>query len=129
MNDRRVDDWSRRKFLSAAALSSTGALLGWPSETSTAEPPPETTRIRLVQAGGMCQAPKYVAENFLSSEGFTDVQYIKKDTNLGNTIAVAGGEADISIQFSAPVLIYVDEGSPIVMLAGVHIGCFELFAT
>jgi NitT/TauT family transport system substrate-binding protein len=77
----------------------------------------------------MCQAPKYVAENYLSGEGFTDVQYIKKDDNLGNTIAIAGGEADISIQFSGPVLTYVDGGAPIVMLAGVHVGCFELFAT
>jgi NitT/TauT family transport system substrate-binding protein len=129
MRDRCNDGWSRRKFLATAALASTGTLLGWASETSTAEPPPETTRIRLVQAGGMCQAPKYVAENYLSSEGFTDVQYIKKDTNLGNTTAVAGGEADISIQFSGPVLTYVDGGAPIVMLAGVHVGCFELFAT
>jgi NitT/TauT family transport system substrate-binding protein len=129
VSDQNNDHWSRREFLSTAALAGTGALLGFPSEPSTAEPPPETTRIRLVQAGGMCQAPKYVAEDFLRAEGFTDVQYIKKDSNLGNTIAVAGGEADISLQFSGPVLIYVDEGSPIVILAGVHIGCFELFAT
>jgi len=129
MRYHRSDHWTRRQFLTTVATAGTGALFGWPTETSTAEPPPETTRIRLVQAGGMCQAPKYVAENFLSSEGFTDVQYIKKDTNLGNTIAVAAGEADISIQFSGPVLIYVDSGSPIVMLAGVHVGCFELFAT
>jgi NitT/TauT family transport system substrate-binding protein len=94
-----------------------------------AEPPPETTRIRLVQAGGLCQAPKYVAEDFLKAEGFSDVQYIKKDTNLGNTTAVAAGEADISIQFSGPVLIYVDGGSPVLILAGVHPGCFELFGT
>ena len=129
MSNQRDEGWSRREFLSAAALAGTGILLGWPSETSTAEAPPETTRIRLVQAGGMCQAPKYVAENYLSDEGFTEVQYIKKDTNLGNTTAVAGGEADISIQFSGPVLTYVDGGAPIVLLSGIHVGCFELFAT
>ena len=129
MSNQLKVDLIRRQFLTTAALAGTGALLGFPSEPATAEPPPETTRIRLVQAGGMCQAPKYVAENYLSGEGFTDVQYIKKDTNLGNTIAVAAGEADISVQFSGPVLIHVDGGSPIVMLSGVHIGCFELFAT
>ena len=117
MSNQKNNRWSRRDFLGAAALAGTSALLGLPSETATAEPPPETTRIRLVQAGGMCQAPKYVAEDLLRAEGFTDVQYIKKDTNLGNTMAVAGGEADISIQFSGPVLIHADGGSPIVMLS------------
>jgi NitT/TauT family transport system substrate-binding protein len=129
MNDRRIDRRSRREFLTTAALAGTGALLGLPSETATAEPPAETNRIRLVQVGGMCQAPKYVAEDYLRAEGFTDVQYVKKDTNLGNTTAVAAGEADISIQFSGPVLIYIDGGAPIVILAGVHPGCFELFGT
>ena len=129
MNYIRGNGWTRRQFLTTAALTGTGALLGSPTETSTAEPPPETNRIRLVQAGGMCQAPKYLAEDLLRAEGFTDVQYIKKDTNLGNTTAVADGEADISVQFSGPVLTYVDGGAPIVMLAGVHVGCFELFAT
>ncbi|MBI4525361.1 MAG: ABC transporter substrate-binding protein [Deltaproteobacteria bacterium] len=129
MSNQNNDHWSRREFLSAAALAGTGALLGFPSEPSTAESPPETARIRLVQAGGLCQAPKYVAEEFLYGEGFTDVQYLKKDTNLGNTTAVASGEADISIQFSGPVLIHVDGGAPIIILAGVHPGCFELFGT
>jgi NitT/TauT family transport system substrate-binding protein len=129
MSNQHNDHWSRREFLARLGFAGSAAFLELQSDAFAAERPPETTRIRLVQAGGMCQAPKYVAEDFLRAEGFTDVQYIKKDNNLGNTIAVAGGEADISIQFSGPVLIYVDEGSPIVMLAGVHVGCFELFAT
>ena len=41
--------WSRREFLTTVAAAGTGALLGFPSEPSTAEPPPETNRIRLVQ--------------------------------------------------------------------------------
>ena len=129
MSNQKNDHWSRREFLGAAALAGTGTLLGLRSEAIAAEPPPETNRIRLVQAGGMCQAPKYVAEDFLRAEGFTDVQYIKKNNNLENTTAVAAGEADISIQFSGPVLIHVDGGAPIVILAGVHPGCFELIGT
>jgi NitT/TauT family transport system substrate-binding protein len=129
VSNQKNDHWSRREFLGAAALAGTGTLLGLRSEAIAAEPPPETNRIRLVQAGGMCQAPKYVAEDFLRAEGFTDVQYIKKNNNLENTTAVAAGEADISIQFSGPVLIHVDGGAPIVILAGVHPGCFELIGT
>jgi NitT/TauT family transport system substrate-binding protein len=129
MSTRHNQHWYRREFLKTAALAGAGALFGSSADSLAAEPPPETKRIRLVQAGGMCQAPKYVAENFMRAEGFTDVHYVKKDTNIGNTTAVAGGEADISIQFSGPVLTHLDSGAPLVILAGVHPGCFELFGT
>jgi len=129
MSNQHNDHWSRRRFLSTAALAGTGALLGLQSNSLAAEPPPETTKLKLIRVPTVCYAPQYVAEELLRSEGFTDVQYIKKNDNLGNTLAIAGGEADISIQFSGPVLTYVDGGAPIVMLAGVHVGCFELFAT
>ena len=119
----------RREFLHGTTLAGTAALLGIRPESAAAEPPPETTKLRLVQAGGLCQAPKYVAEDFLHDEGFTEVQYVKKDTPLGNTTALAAGHADITMQFSGPVIIHVDGGAPIVILAGVHVGCFELFGT
>ncbi|HEX2932659.1 MAG TPA: twin-arginine translocation signal domain-containing protein, partial [Candidatus Binatia bacterium] len=35
--------WSRREFLSAAALAGTGAVLGLRPEAAAAEAPPETT--------------------------------------------------------------------------------------
>ncbi len=37
--------------------------------------------------------------------------------------------ADITLNFVAPFIIQVDAGDPIVMLAGIHTGCFELFGT
>jgi NitT/TauT family transport system substrate-binding protein len=43
--------------------------------------------------------------------------------------ALASGQTDISMNFAAPLLIPLDAGEPIVVLAGVHIGCFELFGT
>ena len=121
--------WSRREFLSTAALAGTGALLGLQSDSLAAEPPPETTRIRLIRAGGICQAPKYVAEEFLRSEGFTEIQYVRKERPLDNTKGVASGEGDLSMQFSGPLITHVEAGEPIVMLGGVHVGCFELFGT
>ena len=129
MNDRRVDSWTRREFLSAAALAGTGALLGMPSASSAAEPPPETTRIRLVQTPSICLAAQYVAEELLRSEGFTDVQYIKKPGAKGIEPALASGEADINMHFNARLIMRAEAGDPIVMLAGGHIGCFELFGT
>src|SRR2546430_9854086 len=46
---------------------------------SLAEPPPETTTIRLYRPpttnAGLCVAPQLVAEDLLRAEGFTHVQY------------------------------------------------------
>src|SRR5262249_53540767 len=45
------------------------------------------------------------------------------------TKALASGEAHISLSFVAPVILRLDAGDPLVMLAGVHVGCFELFGS
>jgi NitT/TauT family transport system substrate-binding protein len=83
----------------------------------------------LVHAPTVCFAPQYVAEELLRSEGFTDVQYIKVPPGIGPLKALASGEADLSMWFAASVITRIDAGDPIVFLAGVHIGCFELFGT
>jgi len=119
---------SRRSFL--AALSSAGAtgLIG--ASTSLAqEAPPETTRIRLVQVPSICQAAQFLAEELLRREGFADVQYIKKPGPKGIDTALASGEADINMHFNARLIMRVDAGDPVVILAGGHPGCFELFGT
>jgi NitT/TauT family transport system substrate-binding protein len=94
-----------------------------------AEPPPETTKLTLVQISGLCVAPQYVAEELLRGEGFAEVQYITKDGNVEVLSALVSGEAQLSTAFVAPFIIQVDTGLPIVLLGGVHVGCFELFGT
>jgi NitT/TauT family transport system substrate-binding protein len=42
---------------------------------------------------------------------------------------VGAGEFDLSMNFAAPLVVALDEGVPIVLLAGVHTGCFELFGS
>jgi NitT/TauT family transport system substrate-binding protein len=121
--------WSRRQFLSTTALAGSGALLALRSEGVAADPPPETTKVRLIQRPSICVAPEYVAEDFLRSEGFTDVQYIKKAGAKDIEPALASGEADVSLHFAAPNILRIEAGDPIVILAGGHIGCFELFGT
>jgi NitT/TauT family transport system substrate-binding protein len=121
------DHWSRREFLSKAALAGAGALLGSPFDSLAAEPPPETTKLRLAQSGGICVTPQYVAEQLLRGEGFTDVQYIK--TGLGGESAkgIGSGEVNIAMTFVGNSLVQIDGGEPILFLAGLHIGCYELF--
>jgi NitT/TauT family transport system substrate-binding protein len=73
--------------------------------------------------------PQYVAEQLLRDEGFTEVQYLKKDGLSEFEIALSSGEANISMCFAPNAAIQLDAGDPVVILAGGHIGCFELFGT
>ena len=121
--------WSRREFLGRATVAGTVGLLGLPSRRVAAEPPPETTTLRLTATPAICLAPQYVAAELLRGEGFSEVQYVKTTGGGGTTRALAAGEAHISTTFSGPLLIWVDVGDPIILLAGMHTGCFELFGT
>jgi NitT/TauT family transport system substrate-binding protein len=95
-----------------------------------AEPPPETTQIKLIKNAGLCLAPQFVAEELLQAEGFTDVHYVETvSSGAWVTQALASGAAQLSLNFAAPFIMRVDAGDPIVILAGVHAGCLELFGT
>ncbi len=129
MNNQRSDYWSRREFISRLSLAGTVALLGLRPETVAAEPPPEITKLRLARDLSLCVAPQHMAEELLRGEGFTDVQYIRMQGFVGVPKGLASGELDISMQFGGPLIIRLEAGDPIVILAGVHVGCFELFGT
>lgn len=119
---------TRRTFLHGAAGLACAGLGGPAPARADAEPPPETTTIRLVQIPSVCLAPQYVAGDLLRAEGFIDIRYVRRAAGpTGVYRTVASGDADLSMAFVAPFLIEVDAGAPIVLLAGVHPGCFELF--
>jgi NitT/TauT family transport system substrate-binding protein len=132
MNNQPTTGWSRRKFLAALTLAEATALLGLGIRPVAAEPPPETRRIRLHKMAGICIAPQYVAEEFLHLEGFTAVQYVEVELSELTTAIyrrLAAGTVDISMAFAPPFIMQVDAGAPVVILGGVHVGCFELFGT
>ena len=117
----------RREFLRGASGVGGAALLGFHTERAGAEPPPETTRLRLIRTTSMCWAPQYVAEELLKAEGFTEVTYLETPPGRPVSKSLTAGEADLSMNFVGPNLIRVDQGDPVVFLAGVHVGCFEVF--
>ena len=112
----------RREFLRAAGL--TGLAGAVPA--LAAEPPPETNRIRLTQTGGICFAPIFIAEKLMQAEGFTSVEYVRSSGGAAMTPLVAKGEVDFIIRYVSSNVMDIDAGMPIVMLAGIHPGCFEL---
>lgn len=127
----------RRRFIQSMAglgVSGTGlALLAGCSRLSAqvapavGEPPSETRTLKLDHRPSICVAPQYVAEELLRSEGFTDIQYIPKSGPKEIEPALSSGEIDIAMHFAAPNVIRIEAGDRITILAGGHIGCFELF--
>ena len=129
MRNQRVQGVSRRAFLRGLTLAGTAGLLGVRPGPVVAAPPPETTTLRLLkETGRICWAPQYVAEDLLRAEGFTDVTYVDFP---GGAVAesLAAAKADLSLHFVGPNIIRLDAGDPVVFLAGVHVGCFEVIAT
>jgi len=118
---------TRRRFIST--LSAAGASILAARRSSSQEAPPETGTIRLAKIPGICIAPQYVAEELLRGEGFTNVQYVELSQSVNTYSGFTAGTIDISMAFIAPYIIQLDAGLPLVLLGGVHAGCFELFGT
>ena len=117
----------RRAFL-GGLLAASGGSIG--ARSVAAEAPPETTRLRLLKFPSLCLAPQYVAEELLRAEGFKDVQYLEfPEEGIAAYGRLGSGELDISQGFIAPSVVQIDRGTPLLLLAGVHVGCFELFGT
>jgi NitT/TauT family transport system substrate-binding protein len=124
---------SRRRFLTdlgcagVAAIGGVG-VVGVGGRTSLAEePPPEITTIRFQRApSATCIAPVYVADELLRAEGFTDIRYELEDKPPLRMLA--RNELDWTLEFAPAVIREVEAGAAATIVAGVHVGCFELFA-
>ena len=111
MHSKRDRRWSRREFLNTLGLAGTAGLLGLQPQSASAEPPPETTRLRIPQSPSTCRGPEWIAEELLRAEGFTDVQYLPTEGGTrGVERALASGAADIGGHFAAPVILRVEAG-------------------
>ena len=123
MRARTGRDEGRRNFVKGVAALAGAAGLSAYLRSAAAEPPPETTRIRLIRTPIICAAPQLIAEQLLRSEGFSDVQYVY---SLKWNEPLPSGAADISMVFAPPQVLQIDSNAPVVILAGGHIGCVEL---
>ena len=117
---------TRRTFLGGIAAAGTAGLIRtrW---AEAAEGPLETTTVRL-QKGGLCVSTLYVAEQLLRAEGFTDIGYIEAPINAADVGKVTRGEADFGPLYASQCVQAIDAGERMTLLAGVMVGCFELFA-
>ena len=125
MNQERMQEFTRREFLARASALGAAPLLALPT-LGHAEPPPETTRIRFVRSPAICTAPQYLAEDLLRLEGFTEIDYVERSAPALAKALVAQ-QADLCMLTPPETLPDIEEGLPIVLIAGVHAGCWELF--
>jgi NitT/TauT family transport system substrate-binding protein len=118
---------SRRDFLAGASLLAAAGAFGARS-SSADEGPLETTTIRLPFNSNLCLAPQFVAEELLRADGFTDVRYVRSSGGLAEPQMAGNGEIDFGTTTAAALPFQLDAGAAVTALAGVHSGCYELFA-
>ena len=128
---------ARREFVAGMTAAGAAGLVGLRPESAAAEPPPETTTIRLSHSPIACFAPIFVAEPLLHAEGFERVEYVSTagplkpiDARHGTlNVVLNSGEADLGMNDSPGHLLSVDAGGSAVLLAGIHAGCQKLLAS
>ena len=115
---------TRRRFLATLFMAGAAGLVRAPP-ASAAEGALETTTVRLGNTASLCQTPQYIADELLRAEGFTDIRYV--ETGGGASEQLAHGIVDFDSNYASNLVKAIDAGEPITMLAGLHVGCFELF--
>jgi NitT/TauT family transport system substrate-binding protein len=117
---------TRRRFISMLPFAGIAGHIGggqaWATEGTL-----ETTNVRLFKTLAVCLAPQYVAEGLLRAEGFSEVEYVDSST-MNIPGAIAAGEYDFGLDLVTDHILAMDHGAAITLLAGVHVGCYELFA-
>ena len=117
----------RRTFLTRASVLGTAAVLGI-DRPAAAQAPMETTTIRFFYDPVICVAPMFLAEELLRLEGFTQVEYVKRGMSETVPDALRTGRADFTATNAPSLMLALDAGQPLSVIAGMHVGCFELFA-
>ena len=114
---------TRRRFLTTATLAAAG--LTRIQRVMAEEGPLETTTIRIGKNPAICVAPQYIAGELLRAEGFKDIRYVERPAGVPEPSA--RDKIDFDTNYASNFVAALDAGEPITVLAGVHIGCFELF--
>ena len=126
---------TRRRILSTMALAAAAGSVG-AARVFAAGEALETTTVRIYRDPSICIAPAYIAGDLLRADGFSDVRYVDVAVDLDSTAngqdplvqAIARGDIDFTLDFPSLYIPAIEAGVPVSVLAGVHVGCFELFA-
>ena len=123
---------SRRGAIRGLGLAGLGlgaaAVLGCGGEEKPkAEAPLEVTSLRLPQTPALCDSAQYLAEKYLSQEGFTEVKFVPFQPPKTSFALVSAGEADFGTDGINNLVARVDAGESLTFLGGFHTGCGAVF--
>ena len=123
---------TRRRFLTTTLSLAGAAGFVRARPALAAEGAPKITSVRIQKSPSICNAPRYVAEELLRAEGFTDIRYVSVPSSVpSDTVyqALTHGDYDFVTDFAPLCVNAIDQGMAVTVLAGVHAGCFELFVS
>ena len=80
----------------------------------------------MIHAPSICLAPQLLAEELMRLEGFSEVEYVEIKSNLLSR-EIVEGRADISMMAAPEIIVAIDASERVVVLGGIHAGCYELF--
>jgi NitT/TauT family transport system substrate-binding protein len=118
---------ARRRFIGGLAAAGAAGVIA-PPRVRAAEASLETTTVRLGYIPAACDAPVHAAADLLHAEGFTDVRFITAPPGRARIDALGRSEFDFTMSFAVTQISALDAEIPITIVAGLHAGCFELFA-
>src|SRR5687767_9957115 len=119
---------SRRDFLTGLSMAGAAAALGG-SASLADEGPPETSAVLIGgDPPGICIAPQYIVDDLLRLEGFTEIRHLAAPGSFPLLEMIGKGEANFGIVFVLNSIVDTEGGNPFTLVAGIHPGCFELFA-
>jgi hypothetical protein len=119
-----------RTLATGAAVTAGGVLAACAQPSRVASggsgelPPPETTSVRIVNAPA-CDPGIWLAKEYLLEEGFSDVRFVA--TPFTSTGWLTKNLADVAAAHPEFVVATIDAGLPLVVVAGAHSGCLELW--
>jgi NitT/TauT family transport system substrate-binding protein len=111
-----------QKLAALAVCSGMSSSIGAAPSTQRAE----TGSVRFNHSPSICVAPMYLAGELLRAEGFDDVSYMPWGSRAAPE-ALSDGRLDMTMWYATGYLPALDAGKPLVLLAGLHLGCWELF--
>ena len=125
----RGRSWRRREFVGGLVLGGTASFLRAGVDVAAADSPTETTKLRVLRTPSLCEAPAQVAATLLATEGFTEVHYVQVGGSDAAIKGLVAGEVDVGLLAIPGTVLRLDLGDPLVVLGGVHAGCYELFGS
>ena len=118
---------ARRRFIGGLVAAGAAGVIAT-TRVRAEEAALETTTVRLGYIPAACDAPVHAAADLLHVEGFTDVRFVTAARGRARLDALGRGEFDFTMSFAVAQISALDADVPITIVAGLHAGCFELFA-